>query len=171
VIRRLDAADADAYQALRLRGLRESPSSFGSTYEEEADLPMSTIGERLARGAAGDDVVFGEWDGDALVGVAGLNRARNRKGRHRGSVWGMYVAPEARGRGMARALLDALVAHARTVDGLERLELGVETTNAAARELYLRSGFIPYGVQPDAYRMDGTSWDSELMTLDLREAR
>jgi RimJ/RimL family protein N-acetyltransferase len=116
--------------------------------------------------------MFGAWDEDgALVGVAGLGRQRTRKSRHRGGVWGMYVAPEARGRGVGRALLDALIAHARTVDGLHRLELGVEATNTAARELYLRAGFTPYGVQPDAYRMDGKSWDSEMMTMDLDEAR
>jgi RimJ/RimL family protein N-acetyltransferase len=167
VIRPLAADDAVAFQALRLRGLRESPAAFGSTYEEEADRSLDYVAQRLTANAANGDVVLGAWEEGALVGVAGLYRAGNRKGRHRGTVWGMYVAPEARGRGVGRALLEAIVAHARTVEGLHRLELGVETTNAAARALYLAFGFTPYGVQPDAYRLDGTSWDSELMTLDL----
>ncbi|HVH12615.1 MAG TPA: GNAT family protein [Longimicrobium sp.] len=50
---------------------------------------------------------------------------------------------------------------------MHRLELGVETTNTAARALYLTAGFTSYGVQPDAYRADGQSYDSELMTLAL----
>lgn len=170
-LRLLSAADAPAYQALRLRGLRESPSAFGSTYDEEADRPMDEIAAQLALGADGDDVVFGAFDdGDALVGVAGMRRPRNRKGRHRGGVWGMYVAPEARGRGVGRALLRMIVDHARTVQGLDRLELGVETTNAPARALYRALGFVPYGVQPDAYRDAGQSWDAELMSMAIGDA-
>ncbi|HEX6037947.1 GNAT family N-acetyltransferase, partial [Longimicrobium sp.] len=169
-LRMLEAGDAAAFQALRLRGLRESPSAFGSTYEEEADRPLDDVAAHLALRAEGDDVVFGAFDGDVLVGVAGMRRPRNRKGRHRGGVWGMYVAPEARGRGVGGALLRAIVDHARTVEGLDRLELGVETTNAAARALYLAFGFVPYGVQPDAYRDDGVSWDSELMSMRIGDA-
>lgn len=167
MIRPLTPDDAAAFQALRLRGLRESPASFGSSYEEEVDRPLEVVAERMS----GDTVVYGAWDGDALVGVGGLYRATNRKARHRATVWGMYVAPEARGRGLGRALLEAVVAHARTVDGVHRLELGVETTNAAARQLYLRFGFTPYGVQPDAYRDAGISYDAELMTLELDGSR
>jgi GNAT superfamily N-acetyltransferase len=105
VIRPLDAADAAAFQALRLRGLREVPGAFGSTYEEEAGVPLDEVAARLARGAEREDVVFGALDGKGvLVGVAGLRRDSHRKARHRAHVWGMYVAPEARGRGLGRLL-------------------------------------------------------------------
>jgi RimJ/RimL family protein N-acetyltransferase len=168
VIRPLDAADAEAFQALRLRGLRESPEAFGSTYEEEAGVPVGEVAARLARGAEGEDVVFGAFDdGGGLVGVAGLRRDSHGKARHRAHVWGMYVAPEARGRGMGRALLESLIAHARTLVGVERLTLSVVPDNQAARSLYLRLGFVPYGLEPHAYSLDGEYWDSEHMTLAL----
>jgi RimJ/RimL family protein N-acetyltransferase len=167
VIRPLDAADAAAFQALRLRGLRESPEAFGSTYEEEAGIPLDEIAARLARGAEGEDVVFGALDDGVLVGVAGLRRDRHRKARHRAHVWGMYVAPEARGRGLGRALLESLIAHARTLPGVERLTLSVVPDNQAARSLYLHLGFVSYGLEPRAYRLDGEYWDSEHMALVL----
>jgi ribosomal protein S18 acetylase RimI-like enzyme len=165
VIRPLGADDAAAFHALRLRGLRESPEAFGSSYEEEVDRQLEVVAGRLT----GDTVVYGAWDGEVLAGIGGLYRERNRKARHRATVWGMYVAPEARGRGLGRALLHALVAHARTLDGVDRLELGVTTTNTAARALYLAFGFTSYGIQPDAYRDDRGSWDAELMTLELNK--
>jgi ribosomal protein S18 acetylase RimI-like enzyme len=169
MIRILSAEDAAAYQALRLRGLRESPAAFGSTYESEAGIPLEEIAERLARGAGCEDVMFGAFDADggALVGLAGLARQKGPKSRHRAGVWGMYVAPEARGRSVGRALMDALIAHARTLDGVERLTLGVEAGNQAARALYHSLGFVTYGVEPQAYKLDGEYWDSEMMTLDL----
>lgn len=172
MIRILTADDAAAYQALRLRGLRESPAAFGSTYEGEVDTPLEQIAERLARGSDRENVMFGAFDdgGGALVGLAGLGRGTSLKTRHRCGVWGMYVAPEVRGRGVGRALVSTLVAHARTLDGVERLVLGVESGNEAARALYHSFGFATYGIEPQAYKLDGRYWDSEMMTLDLREA-
>ena len=169
VIRILTPDDAAAYQALRLLGLRESPEAFGSTYAGEVDTPLEQIAELLARGADGNDVVFGAFDGDGgpLVGLAGLRRGTSLKTRHRAGVWGMYVAPEARGRGAGRALMSALIAHARTLHGLERLTLGVVTTNQAARALYHACGFVTYGIEPQAYLFEGEHWDSELMSLAL----
>jgi ribosomal protein S18 acetylase RimI-like enzyme len=168
MIRILTAEDAEAYQALRLRGLQESPAAFGSTYQSEVDVPLPHITERLARGAGREDVMFGAFDdGGVLVGLAGLGRQTGMKTRHRAHVWGMYVGPEARGRGVGRALMQALIAHARTLDGLERLTLGVEAGNQAARTLYHTVGFVTYGIEPQAYALDGEYWDSEMMSLAL----
>ena len=167
-IRRLTPADVDAYQALRLRGLRESPEAFGSTYEEEVERPVASVAERL--GGAGNTAVFGAFGEDgALLGMGGVHREGKRKALHRAGIWGMYVVPEARGRGLGRALLQALVDYARTLEGVHRLELGVESTNTAARALYHAFGFVTWGVQPDAYRAGGRSWDAEMMTLALED--
>lgn len=169
-VRRLTPADLDAFQALRLRGLRESPEAFGSTYEEEVDRPRERVAARLD--GAEDSVVLGAFDGGgALLGMGGLHREGRPKTRHRAGIWGMYVVPEARGRGLGHALLAALVEHARTLDGVERLELGVEAANTSARALYHAFGFATYGVHPDAYRADGRSFDAELMTMALTGIR
>jgi ribosomal protein S18 acetylase RimI-like enzyme len=171
MIRILTAEDAAAYHALRLHALRESPAAFGSTYESEVDTPLEQVAARLAQSNGGEDVVFGafgEEDG-GLIGLAGLGRQTGRKTRHRAHVWGMYVAPQARGRGVGRALMDRLIAHARSLPGVERLTLGVEPTNAPARTLYHTLGFVTYGMEPQAYSLDGQYWDSELMSLRLRE--
>ena len=166
-IRILTEDDAAAYQALRLSGLRESPAAFGSTYENEVNTPLEQVRAQLARGAGREDVVFGAWDDEgALVGVAGMRRGTSLKTRHRGGVWGLYVAPEARGRGVGHALVSVVIQHARSL-GMERLVLGVETTNLPARALYHALGFVTYGIEPRAYRLNGEYWDSELMTLAL----
>ncbi len=47
-VRRLHPADATTVRDLRLRGLQESPTAFGSSYEEEVDHPIATIAELLA---------------------------------------------------------------------------------------------------------------------------
>lgn len=63
-------------------------------------------------------------------------------------LWGMWVAPEARGTGAGVALIDACVAWART-RGCSELRLDVKRTNAPAIALYARRGFVAAGDTPD----------------------
>ncbi len=79
----------------------------------------------------------------------------------------MYVAPEARGQGIARALVSELIARARALPGLEQINLAVVTTNAAARNLYLALGFEVFGVERRALKLGDTYLDEELMVLML----
>lgn len=167
-IRPLGPADAEAFQALRLRGLQEAPEAFGSTYEEEVDLSPGFVAERLdASRAASERVVLGAYLDGALVGLAGCMRETKRRLRHKASVWGMYVVPEARGRGIGRALLERALAEARGWPGVERVTLSVVERAVAARALYRAMGFRPYGLEPDALR-DGAARDAvEYLTLEL----
>lgn len=73
-IRRLMPADATAFQALRLSALKNAPSAFGSSYEEEKNFPASTIEGRLAEKS--DRGPFGAFENEALVGLVALARER-----------------------------------------------------------------------------------------------
>src|SRR5262245_37670863 len=88
-IRARIADDAAAFQELRLFALRECPTAFSSSYEEECDIPLTRVGERLA--AAPDRAVFGAFDNGTLVGMVGLLREQHRKLSHKAVVWGVYV--------------------------------------------------------------------------------
>lgn len=168
-VRRLELSEAELFNAFRLRGLSESPEAFGSTYEEEAARTPEEVRAHFPH--EDENFVLGAFDaGGRLVGVAGLYRGRHTKIRHKGFVWGMYVTPEARGRGVGRALLAALFEHAAALDGLEQLVLDVVTVNAAARALYLSHGFRSYGLEPRAMKHRGRYYDLEHMTLPLAEA-
>ncbi|GAA2646889.1 N-acetyltransferase [Paractinoplanes durhamensis] len=62
----------------------------------------------------------------------------------------LYVAPQARQKGVAKALLE-LIAHDARTSGAHRLSLQTETTNVRAIELYAKSG---YSVLTDVALMD-----------------
>ena len=166
-IRLLTAADAPEVRALRLRALRENPEAFGSTLAEEVDRPLEATAARLADPAAGFVLGASLAPGGPIVGVVGCYREAARKRRHVGVVWGMFVAPEARGRGVGRALLDAAVVRAAGWSGLEQLALTVVPENAAARALYVARGFRPFGLAPRALREDGRYYDLEHLWLPL----
>ena len=168
-VRPLVPEDAEIYQRLRLRGLREAPEAFGSTYEEDAALPLAAVAERLGRVTApAARVVLGAFADGALVGVVGCMQESRTKTRHTAVVWGTYVAPESRGDGVGRRLLDALLAEVRTWPGVERLTLSVVERAGAARRLYASVGFVEFGREADAFRQDGVRDVALHLALALR---
>lgn len=165
-IRILTRADAAAFRALRLEALRRHPEAFGVSAEEAATADVA--GFAAAMPEQPPDAIFGAWQGAALVGMAGFYALRPAKQRHKGGIWGVYVQPATRGQGLAGRLMAACIDRARTA-GLDRLLLTVTLGNAAARALYDRLGFIPYGIERAALRLpDGREIDEELRALDLR---
>jgi ribosomal protein S18 acetylase RimI-like enzyme len=167
MIRILGEGDAAALRTLRLRSLRDEPDAFFSTYDAEAAEPESLTRDRLRQSyGARDAGVLGAFGDGALVGMLGILRGRHVKESHRVTLWGMYVAPEARNRGVAGALLDAAIARLRAAR-LEQAHLAVSATAHAARRLYERKGFVVVGTLKGAMK-DGERYiDEDLMVLHL----
>jgi ribosomal protein S18 acetylase RimI-like enzyme len=136
-------------------------------YEDVRDRPLAAVAEDLRTRYTGrDSVILGAF-GPELIGLAGCFRMEGRKNAHKTLIWGMYVAPEARGHGTGRALLDAAIARARAWPGVEQVQLAVMTTNAAAQALYVTAGFEVFGLERRALRVGDRYVDEEHMVLHL----
>ena len=164
-IRRLTPADAEAFRALRLEALTTAPEAFGSSPEEEAARPMDLVRSRLD---ALPDAIFGAFAQDDLVGMAGFALSQGIKKRHKALLWGVFVRAPWRDRGTGEQLVSAVIDHAR--NHVLLLQASVVTTNAAARRVYDRLGFVPYGLEHQALRVDDSFHDEELLVLDLAGA-
>ena len=164
-VRELTRADAAAFRALRLRALKEHPEAFTSSFEEAVEQPINVAERRLA-GESGDRF-WGAFVADELQGMIGLARESRIKNRHKGNVVAMYVAAEFAGQGLGRALVQAVIDHARDVDRLEQLVLTVTHDNIPACKLYNGAGFKTFGVEPRAIQVAGTYFDKEHMILFL----
>jgi [ribosomal protein S18]-alanine N-acetyltransferase len=77
------------------------------------------------------------------------------------------VLPEARRRGIGRALLDVLVAEAERL-GLGSVVLEVAADNDAAQRLYASCGFVRVGRRPRYYRRAETVADALILRLGLQ---
>jgi len=146
-IRTLNKDDWALYKSLRLRSLQDSPDSFGSSYESEADYSDDEWISRLDRQDRAKNALplVAELDGVPSGLAWGLIHDPDSKAAH---VYQMWVTPEARGMGMGHALLNHIIAWAEDAL-LDQLILSVTTTNPAAIALYLSFGFIPQGeLQP-----------------------
>jgi [ribosomal protein S18]-alanine N-acetyltransferase len=97
------------------------------------------------------DVLLAEAPGGALLGAAVLLR---RKGSRRERLYSLAVDPAARGRGVGRLLMEAVLACARSRGAVE-VGLEVRTDNEGAIALYRSLGFTGAGVV-EGYYADGS---------------
>lgn len=135
-IRRAAASDRDLLRELWEEFERElgGPAYLQETWEEA----WPDLSRTIKDGAA----LVAEDDGRAVGFIFCVLGDRGRKTAH---VTDFYVRPEARGRGVGKELLGALIDPARA-NGLDHVSLEVLVRNADARRLYERLGFAPVDV-------------------------
>jgi GNAT superfamily N-acetyltransferase len=121
---------------VRLAALKEAPYAFGSTWEREkkrTELEWRAAVVSRTRYVA-------ESDG-RVVGMGAIGPSTSMAAADITSLW---VAPEARGKGVADLLMLAVVAWAKE-GGYRRLFLWVTEGNQHAERLYERHGFSRTG--------------------------
>lgn len=162
MIRTLTAQDVAAYRALWLHALHAEPAAFLLTPVEAVATPESALVAKLSGGE-----VIGAFEANSLFGFVALRRGGPERLRHMADLGPLYVAPEARGRGVARALLQAAEQTARAW-GVLQIELCVEEQNATAIGLYRSFGFDQIGRRPRSVIVDGKARNDLLLlkTLD-----
>ncbi|TAL41602.1 MAG: GNAT family N-acetyltransferase [Salinibacterium sp.] len=136
-VRRAALEDWRECREIRLRALADTPDAFSSTLERELAFPDRVWRKRLV---TGHQLLASE--GGAIVGTAtGIPDEHERGGCE---VVAMWVAPETRGRGVGKALIEGLVTWARDASA-PSIALWIADGNDAARLLYESCGFTATG--------------------------
>lgn len=161
-IRLLTVDDWQIWKDIRLEALQDSPENFGSAYEEELHWTDAEFQEGLTKSN-----IFGGFIDDKLVACAGFYSLTSLKTQHRGVIWGMYTRPEYRKQGVASALIQTVIMHARS--RVLQLHLTCVTSNLSGIRFYQKQGFKIYGTEPRALKIDHTFYDEHLMVLYLNE--
>jgi ribosomal protein S18 acetylase RimI-like enzyme len=105
--------------------------------------------------------------GERLVGLGHWSRLPYAVLARNAEVKKVMTHPDARGRGVARAVTAALVEDARA-DGVEVLTLDCRGNNHGALALYASLGFVTTGRRPDFIAVGPDRFDQVLLHLDLR---
>jgi RimJ/RimL family protein N-acetyltransferase len=166
-VRALSGPDAEAFRALRREALIDSPHAFSESVAEHDAVAPAAYAARMAALNQNQFIVAAFDDSGKIIGSVGFSRNIGEKSRHKGIIWGVYVKPEARGSGAAKAMMLEVIRRAKAIDGLEQIKLGVRTGQNAARNLYLSLGFEPWGLEQRSIKVNGEYIDEDLMVLRL----
>lgn len=165
MIRELRDDDAQEYAELRREALLESPLAFASSPADDVASSPEAVRELLRR--TPESVIIGAFR-KHLIGAVGLHRDRHLKSSHKVHLWGMYVVPSHRRRGVASELLEAALRHARALPGVSWIHLTVSSAAPGAQRLYERAGFRVWGTEPDALRHNGETVVDYHMAMHLK---
>jgi GNAT superfamily N-acetyltransferase len=145
--------DVDSFVAIRKAMLAGAPQAYTADVESDPGCDSTHLRQRLT---ADGFALVGAFRGDRLIGAAGLNRETRSKLRHRATLWGVWVDPEFRGKGVGEAIVRRCLELARAWPGLMSVSLSACITQTAAIRLYKRMGFEAWGVEPEMMRVNGS---------------
>jgi L-amino acid N-acyltransferase YncA len=160
-LRAATPADVPAIAAIYNEGIAGRQATF-----ETRPRATEEIAPWLEDG--GGPLIVADEDGTVL-GFARVSAYSDRCVYDGVGEHGVYVAAAAQGRGVGRALLDALCAAAEA-DGFYKLTSRIFTSNAASRAVHRAAGFDEVGVQRRHGRLDGEWRDCVLVERLLGDA-
>ncbi|HEY7659349.1 MAG TPA: GNAT family N-acetyltransferase [Actinomycetota bacterium] len=140
-VRAVVAGEWERVRDLRLRALADAPDAFGSTLELERDHDESAWIAWVQGWEGARNRFLVAETAESWLGMAVGSREAGEVDAH---LYGMWVEPAWRRRGVGRALVDGVVEWARA-DGVRALVLGVTEGNDGAADLYSACGFVDTG--------------------------
>ena len=167
-LRLLTPDDAEKYAAIRREMLGDTPTAFTGSPENDRGCNAELVRASLAQGHEPPQyAIVGVIEAGRLIASAGLIRKEQPKRHHIATIWGVFVSPAARGRGLGRAVVTTAIETARGWPGVACVLLTVSERNTRARAMYESLGFAAWGVEPDAMRIGGVSLAEVYMRLPL----
>ncbi|HLO55387.1 MAG TPA: GNAT family N-acetyltransferase [Saprospiraceae bacterium] len=127
IIRFLNKQDATFYSQLKKMALQESLYAFSDSFQDEINKSLVDYENEIEmKGVPLEKFALGAFsDSNQLIGFVKFTRDQRTKARHRSSLHSLYIAPEYRNIGIAKLLMNELIAQAKLLPDLEQLQLSV----------------------------------------------
>jgi len=156
IIDPMKARDWEQVRAIYLEGIRSGHSTF------ETDAPSwETWDERHLQFAR-----FVMRDGETILGWAALSPVSKRHVYRGVAEVTVYVSESARGKGIGRTLLEALIDESKE-NGIWTLQASIFPENTASVQLHLRCGFREVGRRERIAMLNGVWRDTLLFERRL----
>lgn len=162
----MQITDATSDDAAEIAGLLNAEAQAGlALWTHEQQTPHARAAWIAARQDAGFGMLVAR-DDDRFLGFAGYGPFRDKEGYRLTVEHSVYIAPDAQRRGVARALMEALIAHAGA-RGFHAMIGAVEAGNTASLALHEKLGFRQVGLMPQVGVKFGRWLDLALVQLLL----
>jgi len=164
-IKPLTKQNAQAYQKCRLDALRIEPEAFGADYNIRKEKPLSHFEQRV--NYKPNYFIMGAFIENELIGTVGFYAETIPKLQHRGNIWGVFVYPEYRKKGIAKALFESTLKRVEQLPEIKQIHLGVAEHNNPAIRLYESFNFKTYATEPRTMFVNGEYINEQMMILIL----
>ena len=144
------------YRDLRLEALKNDPTAFGSSYEEEFKLSKNEWKKRVK------NVLFALLN-DKPVGMIVYIFENKKKTKHIANIYGVYVKKWYRNQGIGRKLIENAVLLIKKNKNIVKINLNVNPKQKAAVKLYKKYGFKTVGVLKKDLYIGGRFYDELIM--------
>lgn len=158
-IAHITPGNVSTFKDVRLRALLDTPNAFGSTYARESELGDAEWMRRAIRWNGERGIGFLAIDDGIGCGIVGSMLDENDATS--ATLVSMWTAPTHRRQGIARRLVDAVMAWARSRD-VTVMRLMVTSSNAAAISFYEQVGFACTG-RTEPYPNDASLVEFEML--------
>jgi RimJ/RimL family protein N-acetyltransferase len=165
--RRLNENDLEVFFQIRLEALKDSPTSFLTSYEEEFSYGKSMYAKKLEQTNI-NELFFGAFLKEDLIGVVAFYRSTKASLAHKYTLWGTYIQPQYRQKLYGKLMLKTAIATLTEITNCKAVYLAVRTTNKAALNLYETCGFKIWGTEPCALIVNGKPYKLSHMSLILK---
>jgi len=159
-IRVLNDNDISAYRYIRLEMLKNHPEAYGDSYNETRKQNDDFFLQRINNGA-----IYAAFDKNEIVATTGYFVHDHDNSKHKAMIWGVYVKPEYRGKGLSFDLLQEVVKN--LPQNISVVKLSVVDGNEPAEQTYERAGFRSWGVEERALCLNGRYYDEKHMVKFL----
>jgi RimJ/RimL family protein N-acetyltransferase len=152
-------------RAVRLKALESDPGVFASTLREESAMTEIDWKEWLK---SDDIAIFLIYDDATLVGMTGIVVDRNDPDKKKAILWGSWLEPSARGKGLSQILYQARLEWAREHPTIEDMIVSHRASNLFSRRANQRHGFV-FTHAADRMWPDGTNEEELFYVLKCKE--
>ena len=138
-IRRLTEKHWREFSQIRLKALLTDPQVFGSNYEKESQMSEMEWRSRLQ---ATDNAIFLIYAGDTPVGITCVSVDRNDPTGKTALLWGSWLAPEFRGKGLSELMYQTRIDWAKNQPSVEKIIVSHRASNLASKYANQKHGFV-----------------------------
>jgi RimJ/RimL family protein N-acetyltransferase len=137
-IRPFKPEEWDAYKTIRLKALDTDPRSFGESLSEAKAKPDDHYKERVSNP---NGALFGIFHNADLIGVTGIVVDKDDPSGATAKLWGSWLEPSWRGKGLSRKMYEARINWAKAQPGVKRVIVSHRKSNNISKKANQRWGF------------------------------
>ncbi len=138
-IRQLTENNWREFSQVRLKALQTDPTVFGSNYEKESQMTEADWRSHLQ---AKDNAIFLIYEDETPIGMTGVSINWNDPTEKTALLWGSWLAPHARGKGLSELMYQTRINWAKQQPTVEKIIVSHRASNVASKYANQKHGFV-----------------------------